>query len=344
LKALRLGLTAIVAAVGLTIETPAMAGGHDRASDPAHEGHGHHITPEQLAELRAKIALYDTYTDEEIGYWMSRMQNLWGWMNEEGARSGEIGVLGLAHGFKEPGNTQFRTAYSSVDNTYPATYAVGMAMMTSDHIQSALDALTTSGAKTIVVIPTTTADHSTLTRQWDYIFGKRDDSAYLDVPRVETGARLVWTPTPTQHPIVAEIMLDYAKEKSTDPANETVIILGHGPQSEDDNRKELEILARHAAYIEREGGFADVMFGNVQDDAPPEVRAGNVAALRAQAQAAIDNGYRVIAVHTSLTQSGIVKRLNRDISDIADFNDKGLMQHPRFGDWIDEVVSASVAD
>jgi len=284
------------------------------------------------------------YTDEEIVAGMSRMKNLWGWMDEDGARRGETGVLGLAHGFKEPGNTQFREAYSGVGAAYPSTYAVGMAMMTSDHIQAALATLEESGAEIIVVVPTTTADHSTLTRQWDYIFGKRDDSAYLDVPRVETDARLVFTDTPTQHPIVAEIMLDYAKEKSTDPAKETVIILGHGPQSTEDNEKELEILARHAAYIQREGRFADVIFGNVQDDAPPQVRADNVAELRVRAQGAIDQGYRVIAVHTSLTQSGVVKRLNRDISDLAAFNDKGLMQHPRFADWIDEVVTTNLAD
>jgi sirohydrochlorin cobaltochelatase len=310
-----------------------------------HTGHGddgHQMTAEQLAELRVKIPLYDIYSDEQIMGAMARMKNLWGWMGESGTREGSVGILGLAHGFKEPGNTQFRAAYSGVGATYPATYAVGMAMMTSDHIQSAVSALEQGGAGTIIVIPTTTADHSTLTRQWDYIFSRRDDSAYLDVPRVETSARLVWADTPTANPIVAEIMLDYALELSKNPASETVIILGHGPQSADDNAKELAILERHADYIKQTGGFGNVIFGNVQDDAPPEVRASNVVNLRAAAQQAIDDGHAVIAVHTSLTQSGIVKRLNKDIGDLASFNGKGLMEHPRFADWIDEVVAANL--
>lgn len=309
----------------------------------AHGDHGHQMTAEQLSELRAKIPLYDVYTDEQIIAGMSRMKNLWGWMGD-GVRKGKIGVLGLAHGFKEPGNTQFRQAYAKVGDAYPSTYALGMAMMTSDHIRSAVDALEAAGAESIVVVPTTTADHSTLTRQWDYIFGRRDDSAYLDVPRVRTAARVVWTPTPTQHPIVAEIMLDYAREKSTDPANETVIILGHGPQSAEDNAMELETLAHHAEYLRQQGGFADVIYGNVQDDAPPQVRAENVTNLRAQAQAAIDRGHRVIAVHTALTQSGVVQRLQNDIGDLAAFNGKGLMQHPRFVDWLEEVVTAGAAE
>ena len=66
-----------------------------------------------------------------------------------------------------------------------------------------------------------------------------------------------------------------------------------------------------------------------------------VASL-SQAQAAIDEGYRVITVSTSLTQSGIVKRLKEDFGDISDFNDQGLMQHPRFAGWLEETVAASL--
>lgn len=306
-----------------------------------HSAHGHQMTPNQLKELRKKIPLYDIYSDEQITQAMSRMKNLWGWMGE-GTRTGKVGVLALAHGFKEPGNTMFREAFENAGETYPATYALGMAMMTSDHIQSAVKTLEDAGAETIIVIPTTTADHSTLTRQWDYIFSIRGDSAYLDVPQLTTNARLVWTDTPTAHPIIGEIMLDYAKEKSIDPKNEVVVILGHGPQSAEDNEKELQILARHAANLQQAGGFANVIFGNVQDDAPPDVRAANVARLRADAQKAIDDGHRVIAVSTSLTQSGIVRRLNEDIGDLTAFNAKGLVEHPRFAEWIDTVIADSM--
>jgi hypothetical protein len=218
-----------------------------------------------------------------------------------------------------------------------------MAMMTSAHIQSAVAELERAGAQTIIVLPTTTADHSTLTRQWDYIFGLREQSAYLDVPRVETRARLIWTETPTAHPIMGEIMLDHARELSADPANELVIIMGHGPQSAEDNEKELKTLAGHAAFIAREGGFADVKYANVQDDAPREVRAANVAVIRGWAQAAIDQGQEVIVVTTALTQSNVVGRMKSDVEGLARFNNKGLMLHPRFGDWIDTVIEARLA-
>jgi hypothetical protein len=47
-------------------------------------------------------------------------------------------------------------------------------------------------------------------------------------------------------------------------------------------------------------------------------------------------------VTTNLTTSGITKRLEEDISDIAAFNNKGLMLHPLFAVWIDDVVAGGL--
>lgn len=315
------------------------------AAQTDHSQHGmhHQMTDEQLSELRSKIPLYDQYSDEQIMAGMARMKNTWGWVGDT-PKNGRVGVLALAHGFKEKGNRQFTAAFESAGEAYPTTYAFGMAMMTSEHIQAAVTSLEEAGAETILILPTTTADHSTLIHQWDYIFGLEEESAYLDVPRVQTQARLIWTETPTAHPIMAEIMLDYARELSRDPANELVIIMGHGPQSAEDNEKELAILSRHADYIAREGGFMDVKFANVQDDAPTAVRARNAAMIRGWAQDGQDQGRDVVVVTTALTQSGALARMKRDVEGVARFNDKGLMQHPRFGAWIDTVIETRVAD
>lgn len=312
-------------------------------TDHSQHGAHHQMTAEQMAELRSKIPLYDEYSDEQIMAGMARMKNSWGWVAET-PRSGKVGVLALAHGFKPKGNAQFTTALAASNIGYPTTYAFGMAMMTSDHIRAAVAALEEAGAETIIVMPTTTADHSTLIHQWDYILGRQAESAYLDVPRVEPRARLIWTPTPTAHPIMAEIMLDYARELSRDPANELVIIMGHGPQSAENNEKELAILSRHAEYLAREGGFVEVRYANVQDDTPPAIRAANVATIRGWAQDALDGGREVVVVTTALTQSGVVGRMKRDVDGLARFNDKGLMQHPRFNDWVDGVIDSRLAE
>lgn len=308
-----------------------------RAADDARPHAPHHeLSAEQLAELRAKIPLFREYSDEEIAMGMSRMNNDWGWVSQA---SGPVGILALAHGFNDQGNAQFVDAFGGIGARYPTVYAFGMAMMSSDHIRSAVAALEGAGAERILVLPVTTADRSTLVRQWDYIFGREAESAYLDVPRVEPTVSVSWADTPTAHPVVGDILLDHALEISEDPANELVIIMGHGPQSAEDNAHELAILEKHASHLEREGGFMDVKFANVQDDAPRAVRSANVEMIRDWARAALEKGRRVLVVHTALTQSGVVGRMRRDVEGVAEFNGKGLMQHPRFGEWIEAAIS-----
>ena len=114
--------------------------------------------------------------------------------------------------------------------------------------------------------------------------------------------------------------------------------MGHGPQSKEDNLKELEVLAQHSAYIKEQGKFAEVFAYNVQDDAPPNVRKANVAAIRAQVEAEAARGRRIIAVTTQLTGSGVVRRLQEDIGPVATFNGRGLTEHPLFKDWINEQI------
>ena len=327
----------------------ALAGGHEHAGHQA-GGHKHQVTPEQMKALRKRIPLYDMYSDDQILGFMSMMANLDGWMTDnnrgwitKGTRKGKVGILTLAHGFKEPGNTQFRAAFQDVATEYPSSYALGMAMMSSDTIASAVRRLEEAGAETIIIMPVTTADNSTLTRQWQYIFGNLEEPAYLDTEVVSSKAKLIWTPTPTAHPIVAEIMGDYAKGLSEDPANETLFILGHGPQSKEDNDKELAILASHAEAIQKRLGFADVKYYNVQDDAPPDVRKANVKAIRADVDGEVAKGRRIIAVTTMLTASSVVRRLKDDIGPQADFEGRGLMEHPRFKDWINEQIENALA-
>ncbi len=329
---------------------PALAGGHDQQTSHNAGGHKHHVTPEQMKALRQRIPLYDMYSDDQILGFMSLMANVDGWMTDnnrgwitKGTRKGKVGILTLAHGFKEPGNTQFRAAFQDVATEYPSSYALGMAMMSSDTIASAVQRLEEAGAETIIVMPVTTADNSTLTRQWQYIFGNADEPAYLDTEIVSSKAKLIWTPTPTAHPIVAEIMGDYAKGLSEDPANETLFILGHGPQSKEDNDKELAILAKHAATIKERLGFAEVKYYNVQDDAPPDVRKANVKAIRADVDSEAAKGRRIIAVTTMLTASSVVRRLKEDVGPKADFEGRGLMEHPRFKDWINEQIEIALA-
>ena len=307
-----------------------------------HQGHQHQMTDAQFTELREKIEIYRGYTNEQIVASMSRMRNLGGMISDDDL-AGDVGILALAHGYKDKGNQQWMSKFGPIAEVYPTGYGLGMAMMSADHIQQAIDGLEAAGAKKILVLRTETGDANSLNYQWEFIFGRRDVASYLTVPRIKTQAEIIWGPSPTAHPIMGKIMLDHALALSEDPANELVVILGHGPMTQKENELDLATLAKHAEAIRAGGGFRDVKYWNVQDDLPPDQRAKNVEQVRSWISDARDEGMNVIVVTNALTQSGIMSRLQNDVAGTgAKFNDSGLMQSPRFGDWIAAAVAENL--
>ena len=301
-----------------------------------------YMTPEQMDGVRAKIKKYSSYTDQQIRQMMALLPNESG-MLSDAETTGEVGILVLAHGFHGEGFNQFKQAFAKTIDKYPTAYGFGLAVMESDHLQEAVDSLEAAGVTTIILMPASTAQNSTMVRQWQFVFGTIDEPSYLEVPRVESESRFVWAPNPMSHPIMAEIMRDHAKAASTDAANELVIALGHGPSETEDNDKELAILEKHADFVECEAGFSDVKVADVQDDAPDEMRAANVEKIRGWISEAKNAGKEVIVITTVLTESGVLRKLEKDVADLGViFNDTGLMMHPRFADWLDEAIEQSM--
>ena len=308
-----------------------------------HEHHDHQMTPEMYKTLRDKIPLYQEFTDAQIDENMGRMDPGFDVYVSAADVKGEIGILALGHGFKEPGNTQFKDAFVPISKKYPTALSYGMAMMTSAPIQSAVDNLTAAGAKTIVVMPTSYTDFNSLSRQWKYIFGMHETSSYLDVPLVETEARVIMAPAMSGSPIVADIMLDFAKDLGTDPDNELVIIASHGPTDAKENEDELVLLAAHADIMRSKSNFSAIKVITLQDDAPTAVRAANVKKFRGWVESAKVEGKRVLVVCNLLTTSSVHRKIKRDLEGLDyEFNTTGLMLHPDFLNWIQDTVAQSL--
>jgi sirohydrochlorin cobaltochelatase len=295
----------------------------------------HSLTPEQLADLREKIALYRALTDREAELNMAMMGPNYEWYVSDASVKGDVGVLVLAHGVGDNSDRLFHDSLKPMASARPTAISFGMAMMMSSHIQSSVDDLAAAGAKTIVLVPTATTRYNSLTRQWEYVFGMRDDSSYLDVPRVNTDANVIMTSHFEDHPLMTEILLDYAREKSTNPANETVIIVGHGPEDIEDNILDLELQQAHADRLKAEGGFADVKIINLQDDAYPPIRAANVKKLRRWVSSAERSGNTVIVVVATAASFGVQQKIIEDLRGLNYiFADKGFAEHPNYQLWI----------
>ncbi len=301
------------------------------------------MTQETYATLRDRVPNYREFTDEQILLEMQMMGgNDWRYLSPEG-KSGKTGVLVLIHGFGPTGDRIMREAVTPLGKIFPTAIAAGMSMMNSAHIQSSMDQLAEAGAESVVVVPLSSTRYNSLVYQWEHVFGKRDHGSFLDVPQVETDAKLDFVTPIEDHPLAHEILLDHAKDLSTDPANELVIIVAHGPHWEEENKINLEILGRLATRIQDIGGFSDVKALTLQDDAPSAVRAANVERLRAMVNAADDEGKDVIIVTNLLSARSIQWKIERDLEGLDyKFSVKGISEHPNFAVWLREEVMESL--
>lgn len=337
-------LRALALATGLACATGAAAQGDDHS---AHQGHAgrHAMSAEDLATLRAKIPLYASYTDEQINASMGRMRDVEDYLSPAGVRDG-VGVLALGHGYGDKGDAQFKAGFAGVAQTRPTAVGLGMAMMDSGHIQRAVDALEAAGAKTIVVLPTEIGQRTNLTRQWNYILGREDRSAYLDVPRVKTNAKLVMATTPTASPVVTDILVANLRTISREPAREVAVILAHGPTDTQENAEELADLERHAAGARRALGAAGAWAATLQDDAPTAVREANVQRIRERIAAETAAGRRVLVTPILITGGGYVSmKIRKDLEGLAfEMVDLGLAESPLFPKWVEETVAAATSE
>ena len=329
-------MIAIVAlTTGLLGATTVFSGGHNT---PGRVIELIEVSDEQLKVLRKGNPAFSQMGDEELIRLLSILKNEEGMVSDETVRN-EIGVLVLAHGFHGDGYAEFRAAFKPVADVHPTGYGFGLFILESDPLQKVIDQLTSQGARKIILFPATTAMNSGMVRQWEYALNFREEFAYTAVDRIKTDAELVWAPGPMPHPLTGEILRDHAKALSKDPANELVIITGHGPQRKADNDRELEILQQHADFMKTSVGFHDVRPRNVQDDAPPQVRADNVKVIRGWVEEAKADGKDVIVVTTVLTAAGVMQKLENDTKDLGvRFNDAGMMTNERFSDWLNFAI------
>jgi len=327
------------------------AGTDEQMDHSAHAGHqmspemmAQMMTPEMMAEIREKISVYKDKTDEQIMEDMKLMPNFDIYISEE-SLVGDVGILVLTHGFRDPLNAEFEKAVTPVSKHYPTAVSYGMTMMTSAPIQSAVDRLERAGAKSIVIVPVTTMMHSRMLRQWEYVFNQREEAEYLSVPRIKIEAKFAFTETPTEAPVLATIMLDHAREISTEPENEVLILVSHGPTFNADNVIELAILEKHAERVSQMSDFSAVRAITIQDDTRNNIRGLNVGKLRAMIEEATAGGKRAILVTNLVLLPSFHKKLERDLAGLDyQLNAKGVVLHPAMPDWIEQVAKTHAQD
>ena len=171
------------------------------------------------------------------------------------------GILLLAHGGNDEWNREVLSIADRINPVWPVEVAFGMANKRT--IQDALDRLARRDVSSIVAVPLFVSSHSSVLRATEYLLGSRDDAP----PELELFARMSarsdaggtatdtgfdrTTPIDTTvpisvttaldgHALVGEILISRAVAVSRTPEDEIVVVVAHGPRTEEDNTRWLD--------------------------------------------------------------------------------------------------------
>lgn len=279
--------------------------------------------------------------------------------------SAETGILLLAHGGGAEWNTRVNELAGTVNKSKPTEVAFGMA--TRANIQGAIDRLAARGVTEIVAVPLFISSWSSVITSTEYLLGLRVDAppalaifAKMDHgsgghdahaahgahaghgANAEDGTKPVKSPVPVRmtaalndHPIVAEILASRARSAGADPASDALVIVAHGPNEEEDNRKWLADMRSLASRLVATEKYQAVDYLTVRDDAPKPVWEKARAELRGVVEKRTAEGRRVIVVPLLVSFGGIEKGLRERLEGLTyTMAASGLMPDDRLATWV----------
>jgi hypothetical protein len=285
--------------------------------------------------------------------------------------AGGPGILLLAHGGSPEWNERVTQMAAEVDRTTPTQVAFGMA--TRANIQGAIDQLIARGVDEIVAVPLFVSSWSSVIASTEYLLGQRAEApaalavfakmshsspgttqsatAHADLhgahaPEngtlpVKSSVPIRMTPALNDHPIAAEILTSRARSISRNPDAESVLIVAHGPNDDDQNRRWLADMASHASRVGQAGSFASVDYMTLRDDAPKPVRDQATAALRDLVSRRTREGRRVLVVPLLMSFGGIERGLRERLEGLTyAMPAAGLMPDDRLVDWVLAMAAA----
>ncbi len=274
----------------------------------------------------------------------------------------KVGVLILAHGGRHSSwDETVNNATEALKRSYLVEVAFGMANPKS--MQAGIDKLESQGATKIVVVPLFISSYSPIIRQNEYLLGLRESladppllmpgmgadnstagmamgaSSEMSMQPLRFKAEIILTKPLDAHPLVAEILHERIAELSANPANETILIVAHGPNKEEDNRNWVKTMEKLTDQIrekqQRKGArFKQIFALTVRDDADTAVYEQAKEHLRTLVYQAGKDG-DVIVIPLLLAQGGVEARYVKRLTGLAyKWSGKTLLPHPNITRFI----------
>jgi sirohydrochlorin cobaltochelatase len=238
-------------------------------------------------------------------------------------------------------------------------------------MQSAVSRLMQRGVGRIVAVPLFVSSHSSVIESSQYLLGARveappalalfakmrhgtgagaaapDHNHHSDAAEPADGTRPVDTTLPIRvtaaldhDPVVADVLLSRARAISRDPKSEVVVLVAHGPTSDEENQLWLNDMQLVAGRIGEALPFAGVESLTVRDDAPKPIRDAAAAHLREVVSQASSRGHRVLVVPLLLAYGGIEKGIRERLAGLTyEMAIGGLLPDDRLATWVEKAAA-----
>ncbi|MCH7807862.1 MAG: hypothetical protein IIB60_01450 [Planctomycetes bacterium] len=271
-----------------------------------------------------------------------------------GCASQKTGILVMAHGGGDAWNRDVESVVEPLRANHSVEIAFGMARTST--IREGVRRLEESGARRIAVVRMFVSGDSFLQRT-ERIFGLRDAPPVnaehashmagggghgMEPPeRIITKASFAISQQGVgASSLVDEILADRVKALSTDPANESVLILAHGPGDEAENERWLANMRLRAQRVHKIGPFRHVQCETLREDWPQR-RTEAERRIRAYVEAGNKDGGRVIVVPFRIAGFGPYRKILDGLTYVAD--ERGFCPHPNMTRWIEQTADACFA-
>lgn len=279
----------------------------------------------------------------------------------EGAK--KTGVLILAHGGKQNWDEEVMKVAAEVDRSMPAEVAFGMASKRT--IQAAIDKLVERGVEKIIAVPLFISSHSTVITSTEFLLGQRDeappelaifakmdhsggghhdhksmDMSFDPTSPVKSPVPIKMVPALNRHPLVADILLSRAGEVSRDPEGEVVVVVAHGPVSDEHNDRWLADIGSLVEIMRGKSKFKRIEYLTVRDDAPEPIRGQAAEELRGIVKRAADENKRVLLIPLLLAYGGIEDGIRTRLEGLSyEMTERALLPDERLAQWV--ILSAN---
>jgi sirohydrochlorin ferrochelatase len=258
------------------------------------------------------------------------------------AQQQSMGVVVISHGAPIP---QWNETVMSMISTVKSPYPVEPAFLDFDKertLTKAAKRLEDKGVNEILIVHVSTSSYSSHHEEVRYLAGLRKDlGVYAEIAEqpLQGTARFAVSPCMDDHPLIVEIVKDFARELSQAPTQESLMLVGHGPVEEVENIMWVRQLEKIGQEIQKTMPYREVACMTLRSDSADLIREQahedvRKTALRLSAQG------RVIVVICGLGIKMLqfeLQHLLKGIPSVA-INQKGFINHPNTKKWIEATI------